>query len=90
MFVQVERRRLADFDADAVVGLGLADFSPVACASSLPGTHRRMRPRRCCSYLLALGWIVPGGVGRLTQKPRLPGVGTARVYVFTNKWADAE
>jgi len=49
-----------------------------------------MRPGRCCSYLLAQGWIVPGGDGRLTQKPRLPGIGTARVYVFTNKWADAE
>jgi uncharacterized protein (DUF927 family)/phage/plasmid primase-like uncharacterized protein len=40
--------------------------------------------------LLAHGWIVPGGDGRPTQKPRLPGIGTARVYVFTNKWADAE
>jgi len=40
--------------------------------------------------LLAQGWIVPGGDGRPTQKPRLPGIGTARVYVFTNKWADAE
>jgi hypothetical protein len=40
--------------------------------------------------LLAQGWIVPGGDGRPTQKPRLPGIGLARVYVFTNKWADAE
>ena len=40
--------------------------------------------------LQAQGWIVPGGDGRPTQKPRLPGIGTARVYVFTNKWADAE
>jgi hypothetical protein len=39
--------------------------------------------------LLALGWIVPGGDGRPTQKPRLPGIGLARVYVFTNKWADS-
>jgi hypothetical protein len=30
--------------------------------------------------LLAQGWIVPGGDGRPTQKPRLPGIGTARVY----------
>lgn len=36
------------------------------------------------------GWIVPGGDGRPTQKPRLPGIGTARVYVFTNKWATGE
>jgi uncharacterized protein (DUF927 family)/phage/plasmid primase-like uncharacterized protein len=40
--------------------------------------------------LQAHGWIVPGGDGRPTQKPRLPGIGTARVYVFTNKWAGAE
>jgi len=40
--------------------------------------------------LLSQGWIVPGGDGRPTQKPRLPGIGTARVYVFTNKWAAAE
>ena len=40
--------------------------------------------------LLAQGWIVPGGDGRPTQKPRLPGIGAARVYAFTNKWADAE
>ena len=40
--------------------------------------------------LLAQGWILPGGDGRPTQKPRLPGIGAARVYVFTNKWADAE
>ena len=40
--------------------------------------------------LLAQGWILPGADGRPTQKPRLPGIGTARVYVFTNKWADAE
>ena len=40
--------------------------------------------------LLAQGWIVPGGDGRPKQKPRLPGIGVARVYVFTNKWADAE
>ena len=40
--------------------------------------------------LLAQGWIVAGGDNRPTQKPRLPGIGTTRVYVFTNKWADAE
>ena len=40
--------------------------------------------------LLAQGWISPGADGRPTQKPRLPGIGTARVYVFTNKWADAD
>lgn len=40
--------------------------------------------------LVARGWIQPGGDGRVTQKPRLPGIGTAaRVYVFTGKlWED--
>lgn len=36
--------------------------------------------------LVSIGWIQPGGDGRPTQKPRLPGIGTtARVYVFTAK-----
>jgi putative DNA primase/helicase len=36
--------------------------------------------------LVAHGWIDPGGDGRPTQKPRLPGMGTGtRVYVFTTK-----
>lgn len=47
-------------------------------------------PQAATRCLLAQGWIVPGGDGRSTQKPRLPGIGTARVYVFTNKWAAAE
>ncbi len=40
--------------------------------------------------LLARGWIAPGSDGRMTQKPRLPGLGTAsRVYVFTPRmWED--
>jgi putative DNA primase/helicase len=38
------------------------------------------------TLLVAKGWIEPGGDGRPTQKPRLPGIGTtARVYVFTGK-----
>lgn len=41
--------------------------------------------------LLAKGWIQPGGDGRPTQKPRLPGLGTAtRVYVFTSKLWEAD
>lgn len=40
--------------------------------------------------LLANGWIVPGGDGRPKQKPRLSDLGTQWVYVFTNKWAEAE
>jgi uncharacterized protein (DUF927 family) len=34
--------------------------------------------------LVVHGWIEPGGDGRATQKPRLPGIGTTtRAYVFT-------
>ena len=41
--------------------------------------------------LLARGWIEPGGDRRATQKPRLPGIGTAaRVYVFTGKLWEGE
>jgi len=41
--------------------------------------------------LVAMGWIEPGGDGRSTQKPRLPGIGTgARVYVFTGKVLEGE
>jgi uncharacterized protein (DUF927 family) len=41
--------------------------------------------------LLAKGWIQPGGDGRPTQKPRLPGIGTtARVYVFTARMWEGE
>ena len=41
--------------------------------------------------LVAQGWIQPGGDGRATQKPRLPGMGTAaRVYVFTGKVWEGE
>ncbi len=41
--------------------------------------------------LIARGWIEPGGDGRATQKPRLPGIGTAaRVYVFTGRMWGAE
>jgi len=41
--------------------------------------------------LLAQGWIAPGGDGRVTQKLRLPGTGTAtRVYVFTGRMWEGE
>lgn len=41
--------------------------------------------------LVSRGWIAPGGDGRPTQKPRLPGIGTAaRVYVFTGKMWETE
>jgi len=61
----------------------------------LPEAFRRdvcagFDPRFATRCLLAHGWIVPGGDGRPTQKPRLPGIGPTRVYVFTNKWAADE
>ena len=41
--------------------------------------------------LVSKGWIAPGGDGRITQKRRLPGIGTtARVYVFTSKVWEGE
>lgn len=43
------------------------------------------------TYLLKHGWIVPGSDGRATQKPRLPGIGATRVYVFTKEvWGSEE
>ena len=47
-------------------------------------------PKTATRILLAEGWIAPGSDDRPTQKPRLPGIGTTRVYVFTNKWSDDE
>ena len=42
-------------------------------------------------FLVARGWIQPGGDSRPTQKPRLPGMGTGtRVYVFTSKVLEGE
>lgn len=39
--------------------------------------------------LLAAGWIEPGKDGKNSQKPRIPGIGPTRCYVFTNKmWED--
>lgn len=38
--------------------------------------------RKAAKTLVAAGWIVPGKDGNPTQKPRLPGMGTARCYVF--------
>jgi uncharacterized protein (DUF927 family) len=34
------------------------------------------------------GWLSPGEGGRATQKPRLPGMGTVRCYVFTSQMWD--
>jgi uncharacterized protein (DUF927 family) len=48
-------------------------------------------PKAAEKLLVVHGWIEPGGDGRGTQKPRLPGIGTtSRVYVFTSKVWEAE
>ena len=49
---------------------------------------RDVKPAEKC--LIAKGWITAGGDGRPTDKKRIPEIGIARVYVFTNKWAEAE
>ena len=47
--------------------------------------------KAAAKVLVAKGWIEPGGDGRTTQKPRLPGMGTGtRVYVFTGKVLEGE
>jgi hypothetical protein len=35
--------------------------------------------------LIEAVWIEPGEGGRTTQKPRIPGIGTTRCYVFTGR-----
>ena len=40
--------------------------------------------------LLNEGWLDPGNDGKTTQKPRIPGVGTPRCYVFTGRIWESE
>lgn len=40
--------------------------------------------------LVEAGWIEPGGDGRTTQKPRIPGIGPTRCYVFTGRMWEGE
>lgn len=40
--------------------------------------------------LIECGWIAPGGDGRSTQKPRIPGSGLTRCYIFTSKMWEGE
>ena len=40
--------------------------------------------------LIQAGWITAGGDGRATQKPRIPGIGTTRCYIFTGRMWDSE
>ena len=42
-------------------------------------------PKTVAKVLLNEGWIFPANDGSLSQKPRIKGVGTPRVYVFTDK-----
>ena len=52
----------------------------------LPTAFREMcagfDSRWAVKTLLAHGWIVPGNDGKTAQKPRLPGIGPTRVYLF--------
>lgn len=41
--------------------------------------------RAATAVLVKAGWLRPGGDGKTTQKPRLPGLGLARCYVFTGR-----
>lgn len=40
--------------------------------------------------LQAAGWIEPGKDGKTAQKPRIPGIGPTRCYVFNNKMWEGE
>lgn len=42
------------------------------------------------NVLIEHGWIVPGGDGRPTQKPRIPGGGLTRCYLFTGRMWEGE
>lgn len=42
-------------------------------------------PKAAAKSLIAAGWIVAGADGVATQKPRLPGLGPSRCYVFSGK-----
>ena len=46
-------------------------------------------PRMVTRLLLNAGWITPAPDGKASHKPRIKGVGTPRLYVFTDKiWGD--
>lgn len=46
-------------------------------------------PRMVTRILLNAGWITPAPDGKASHKPRIRGVGTPRLYVFTDKiWGD--
>lgn len=41
-------------------------------------------PKAVAAVLISVGWVKPGNDGKATQKPRLPGMGPTRCYVFTS------
>lgn len=46
-------------------------------------------PKTVIQVLLNAGWLKPGSDGNPSHKPRIPGVGTPRLYIFTRKiWDD--
>jgi len=46
-------------------------------------------PKMAVRVLAARGWIAPGADGKTAQKPRLPGMGPTRCYLFTGCiWGD--
>lgn len=46
-------------------------------------------PKIVTKILIAQGWLEVGNDGKSTQKPRVPGIGTPRCYVFTERvWDD--
>ena len=45
--------------------------------------------RMVTKVLLDAGWLKPAPDGNASHKPRISGIGTPRVYVFTEKiWGD--
>lgn len=46
--------------------------------------------RSATAALVAAGWVEPGKDGRDTQKPRIPGIGPTRCYVFTSRMWEGE
>lgn len=46
--------------------------------------------KKAAKVLVEAGWIKPGTDGKFQQKPRLPGMGSTRVYVFTQRMWDGE
>ncbi len=47
-------------------------------------------PKAVVKVLLKAGWLRPASDGNPTQKPRIPGLGTPRVYVFDSRIWDQE